>query len=111
MLAIASTVHVVLRAYNCAVQRVLSCCDHYTIQAHAKFDDGSGVHNFLHVFGSTWMWLLPVPSNLAATDGKYECSHTACTIGQELVKIGTYSETSNVEDFYLTVHLPCPLWA
>jgi len=39
--------------------------------SHIKFDQGSGYANFLHVFGSPWMWLLPIQSDLAGTCGTY----------------------------------------
>jgi hypothetical protein len=34
-----------------------------------KFDRGSAFKNFQHIFGSAWMWLLPIESDLAGTDG------------------------------------------
>lgn len=39
--------------------------------AHLKYDRGSAYQNFLHVFGSPWMWFLPIQSNLTGTEGTY----------------------------------------
>jgi DHHC palmitoyltransferase len=39
--------------------------------AHQKFDRGSGYRNVLHIFGSPWMWLLPIESNHLDTEGTY----------------------------------------
>lgn len=39
--------------------------------SHVKFDRGSTFQNFQHIFGSAWMWLLPIESDLAGTNGTY----------------------------------------
>lgn len=39
--------------------------------AHQKYDRGSRYSNFLHIFGSWWMWLLPIKSDKAGRDGTY----------------------------------------
>jgi len=39
--------------------------------AHQKYDNGSAFSNFLHIFGSWYMWWLPIKSNLTQTDGTY----------------------------------------
>eukprot|EP01006_Ploeotia_vitrea_P034441 TRINITY_DN65753_c6_g2_i1.p1 TRINITY_DN65753_c6_g2~~TRINITY_DN65753_c6_g2_i1.p1 ORF type:complete len:339 (+),score=170.02 TRINITY_DN65753_c6_g2_i1:49-1065(+) len=39
--------------------------------AHMKFDRGSKYENFVHVFGSPWMWLIPIASDRLGTDGTY----------------------------------------
>lgn len=44
---------------------------HRWLVAHQKYDQGSNYHNFAHVFGSWYMWLLPIKSNLANTSGTY----------------------------------------
>jgi len=39
--------------------------------AHQKYDGGSAYANFAHIFGSWYIWLLPIKSNLAGTEGTY----------------------------------------
>jgi len=39
--------------------------------SHQKYDQGSAFGNFLHIFGSWYIWLLPIRSNLAGTNGTY----------------------------------------
>ena len=39
--------------------------------ANTKFNEGSSYKNFIHVFGSPWMWLLPIKSDMVKTDGTY----------------------------------------
>jgi len=44
---------------------------HQWLIGHQKYDRGGGYRNFVHIFGSPWMWLIPVKSDRANTDGTY----------------------------------------
>jgi hypothetical protein len=44
---------------------------HQWLVAHQKYDMGGRYANMVHIFGSPWMWLLPLKSDVAGRDGTY----------------------------------------